>query len=180
MRALLTVFAVAAAFAAPSAAIACACCSEPGTWYQFKAPLRPDERAELAKLRFRTVSWVQTNEGGPGLGLDRLAMRATLFGRTWRWQLAGGRMLTLRLPVSATQLAADVHDGKMGGGGGPLLYKEIRLDGPLTTGGILRGTRYRLVLQGRGNNCLNTRDLRSWHLDVSGGPEPYSLYGTFR
>ena len=180
MRALLTVFAVAAAFAAPSAAIACACCSEPGTWYQFKAPLRADERAELAKLRFRTANWVETNEGGPGLGFDRLALRATLFGRTWRWQLAGGRMLTLRLPVSATQFAADVHDGKMGAGGGPLLYKEIRLDGPLTTGGILRGTRYRLVLQGRGNNCLNTRDLRSWHLDVSGGTEPYSLYGTFR
>ena len=96
MRALVTVFAVAAAFAAPSAAIACACCSEPGTWYQFKAPLRADERAELAKLRFRTANWVQT------------------------------------------------------------------------------------ILQGRGNNCLNTRDLRSWHLDVSGGTERYSLYGTFR
>jgi hypothetical protein len=178
VRALLAVFALAAALAGPSAAIACACCSEPGTWYQFKAPLRPDERAELAKLRFQTANWVQTNEGGPGF--DRLAMRATLAGKTWRWRLAGGRTLTLRLPVSATQLAADVHDGKMGGGGGPLLYKEVRLEGPVTTGGILRGTRYRLVLQGRGNNCLNTRDLRSWHLDISGGPEPYSLYGTFR
>ena len=173
----LAVFAVAAALAAPSAAIACACCSEPGTWYQFKAPLRPDERAELAKLRFQTANWVQTNEGGPGF--DRLAMRATLAGKTWRWRLAGGRTLTLRLPVSAIQLAADVHDGRRRRrrstalqGGSP--------GGPVTTGGILRGTRYRLVLQGRGNNCLNTRDLRSWHLDIGGGPEPYSLYGTFR
>ena len=57
----------------------------------------------------------------------------------------------------------------MGGGGGPLLYRELRLEGSLTATGALRGTRYRLVLQGRGNNCLNAGDLRAWHLDVSGG-----------
>jgi hypothetical protein len=159
-------------------AAACACCSEPGTWYQTRTPVGALERGELARLHFTAANWVQTNEGGPGF--NRLPLKATLTGRVWRWRLGTGRTLTLRLPASGTTHAADVFDGKMGGGGGPLLYKELRLEGQLSTAGILRGTRYRLVLQGRGNNCLNRSDFRSWHLDVSGGPEPYSLYGTFR
>jgi hypothetical protein len=159
-------------------AAACACCAEPGTWYQVRTPVRGLERGEIRRLRFTTANRVQTNEGGPGF--SKLPLRTTLTGRVWRWRLGTGRTLTLRLPASGTTLAADVFDGKMSGGGGPLLYKELRLEGSLTTAGIPRGTRYRLVLQGRGNNCLNGADFRSWHLDVSGGSEPYSLYGTFR
>ena len=177
MRVPVAVLAVFVALAAPSAAIACACCASPGTWYQALGPLAQIDRDELAKLRFTTAKWVETNEGGPGFGTLRMTARLT--GRTWRWQLAGGRTLSFLLPLRATTLAADIHDGKRGGGGGPLLYKELRLEGRLTTSGILRGTRYRLVLQGRGNNCINAADFRSWHLDISGG-EPYSLYGTFR
>jgi hypothetical protein len=177
VRRAVAVLAVLAGLVVAGRAEACACCAEPGTWYQLTSPLRPDERAELAKLRFRTATVVQTPEGAGGF--TSLAMKARLVGRVWVWEIGPFRA-RLTLPRSATALGADVHDGKMGGGGGPLLYKELRLVGPLRTAGMGKGTRYRLVLQGRGNNCLNAADFRSWHLDVLGGPKRYSLYGTFR
>jgi hypothetical protein len=177
VRATLAFLAVIAALGAPAAAMACACCAEPGTWYQSTSPLRPEERGELARLRFTTASVVQTPAGGGGF--TSLAMRARLIGRVWVWNI-GPFQARLTLPAAATTLGADVHDGKMGGGGGPLLYKELRLVGPLKTAGLGKGTRYRLVLQGRGNNCLNAADFRSWHLDVLSGPKRYALYGTFR
>ncbi len=75
--------------------------------------------------------------------------------------------VTLSLPLSAKMLRyrADVHDGKASGGG-PLLYKEWRFEGPVKGTGFFRPgitpeARYLLVLQGRGNNCDNAEDF-SW------------------
>jgi hypothetical protein len=160
-------------------AYACACCAEPGTWYQTNARLRPDERAELTKLRFKSARRMASGAEGR---FAPVPLKAKLSGHTWLWQLdQNGATLTLHVPAVATTLAADLHDGKQGGGGGPLLYKELRLAGTMSSKStILQGTRYRLVLQGRGNNCLNAADYRSWHLDILGGKRTYSLYGTFR
>ena len=36
-------------------ALACACCAEPGTWYQVQTPLGSIERDALAHLRFTTA-----------------------------------------------------------------------------------------------------------------------------
>ena len=131
------------------------------------------ERGELARVLFTTARTVATPEGSP---VRMFRVTATLAGQTWRWQLGAGTTLAFRLPASAVSFAADIHDGKLGVAGGPLLYKET---GPLVATGALRGRHYHLVLQGRGNNCLNTGDFRSWRLDVSGGRQ-YAMYGTFR
>jgi hypothetical protein len=157
-------------------ASACACCADPGTWYEARTPFGAPERGLLAQLRFTTARTRATPEGSP---VRTFRITTTLSGRTWQWRLGGGTTLTFRLPTSAITFAADIHDGKVGGGGGPLLYKELRLIGPLTATGALHGRRYRLVLQGRGNNCPNAADFRSFYLDVSGGRQ-YALYGTFR
>ena len=141
-------------------------------------PFGQTERAELAKLRFTTGRRMETPKEG---GFNPFRLRTTLSGRTWHWHLGNPAALTLRIPTSATTLAADIHDGKLAGGGGPLLYKELRLEGALSTSYTnLRGTHYRLVLQGRGNNCLNAGDFRSWHLEITGRGAKYQLYGTFR
>jgi hypothetical protein len=156
-------------------ALACACCGEPGTWYEDTSPLGSIEREAFAHLRFTTARPVP----GPEEVIQPLPIKATLTRTAWRWQLGSKATLTFHLPRVARTLVADIHDGKTAGGGGPLLYRELRLQGTLTATGALHGTRYRLVLQGRGNNCLNAGDLRAWHLDVTGGAR-YSLYGTFR
>jgi len=175
MRRAVAVLALLVPLLTAGSASACACCAEPGTWYQARTPFGATERALLGQLRFTTAREV----AGPEETIRPQAVRATLTGRTWRWQLGTAATLTFQLPLSALIFAADIHDGKMGGGGGPLLYKELRLTGRLTATGALHGTRYVLVLQGRGNNCPNAVDFRSWHLDVS-GPRQIALYGTFR
>src|SRR3954447_20368152 len=117
-------------------AFACACCGEPGTWYQVQTPLGSIEHGALAHLRFMTARAIP----GPEEAIRPLPVKATRTGRTWRWQLGPGTSLVFRLPASVTTLAADIHDGKRGGGGGPLLYKELRLEGSLTAAGALHGT----------------------------------------
>jgi hypothetical protein len=164
--------------AGAGSALACACCAERGTWYEARSPLGATERRELARLRFTTARYVLT-PAGEATPTRAFRVTAKLAGRTWRWQIAATGTLTFRLPSTATTFATDLHDGKLSGGGGPLLYKELRLAGRLTATGALQGTRYVLVLQGRGNNCLNAADFRSWYLEVDGKPR-HQLYGTFR
>ncbi|PWT83255.1 MAG: hypothetical protein C5B44_00905, partial [Acidobacteria bacterium] len=75
-----------------------------------------------------------------------------------------------------------IHDGKVNGGGGPLLYKEWRFEGLVNgTGffqpGIIAPTKYFLVLQGRGNGCDNAEDFTHWRLEITGKKAGYALYG---
>jgi hypothetical protein len=72
------------------------------------------------------------------------------------------------------------------------LYKELRFEGALDAQGMFKPditdrSRYRLVLQGRGNACFLGADFTSWILQLE-GPDPerpasllvyYSIYGRF-
>jgi hypothetical protein len=165
-------------FGAGSAS-ACACCADSGTWYEARSTFDATERGELARLRFTTARYVLTPAGN-GTPAGAFRVTAALTGRTWRWQIGANGTLVFGLPATAITFATDLHDGKLSPGGGPLLYKELRVQGRLSAEGGLRGTQYRLVLQGRGNNCLNAADFRTWHLDVYGAGARYALYGTFR
>ena len=154
-------------------AYACACCAEKSTWYERAAGLASFEKAELARLRFAPKAFdVPTPEGRNG----SYTVTGSFKGATWRIALSGLPTLTFAAPRRATTFAADVHDGKRGGGGGPLLYKELRLTG----GGSGPGTRYQLILQGRGNNCLAAEDFTHWRLEVTGGAKKLAVWGTFQ
>lgn len=93
--------------------------------------------------------------------------------------------LILTLPGMATFFNADIEQGPrperaITAG----LYKEIRLEGEVRgTGifakGIAPKTKYRLVLQGGGNWCLNAEDFYRWNLRVSGPRAGYTIYGYF-
>jgi hypothetical protein len=65
------------------------------------------------------------------------------------------------------------------------LYKEVRLTGKLAGNGIFASginndSRYKLILQGRGNGCLNPDDFQHWILQISGPQSSYSFYGSFK
>jgi hypothetical protein len=165
------------ALAVAGQAQACACCGENGTWYESKSKLQQFQIDELKRVRFGPAHTFVTPEGLPN---KTYPVTATLAGKTWTLKLGSGGTLALKLPATATTLAVDLRDGKMGGGGGPLLYTEFRLEGSMTASGPLKGTHYRLVLMGRGNNCLNAQALTAWHLDVSGGGPSYALYGALQ
>ena len=153
----------------------------------------PFEVNELIRLRFGAAAHLRTTPAFPAdvKGVNPVATRyrlsqarhARIFTLTFRDAKGNSGTLGFVLPERATRLAVDLQDGRRSAGGGPLLYREWRLEGRLTTSGIFRGAgspRFRLVLQGRGNACVNARDFRSWILQVSGPRAAFAFHGTFR
>jgi hypothetical protein len=156
-----------------SNAYACACCGTTATWSERAAPLQKFERDELGRLRFApTARAVPTNEGRN----RSYRVTGSLTGSAWRIRLSGLPALTFRAPARATTFVTDLRDGKVGGGGGPLLYKELRFEGAATG----PATHYRLILQGRGNNCLNAADFTHWRLELTGEKKQLAVFGDFR
>lgn len=180
---------------AARAASACACCSEPGVWYERTDPLSEYERTEIDRLRFAAAASTYMTAAGEDMleGVSNPAEEYTfsLTKRQRRWVLnfkdKAGRAGTLSftLPASIVQFAADIDDGQQSGGGGPLLYKEWRLTGPVTGTGVFRKgstpqTKFRLVLQGRGNNCTSAEMFQNWKLQIFGPRTSYQFYGKFK
>jgi hypothetical protein len=193
------------AFVVTTRAAACACCSEPGT-YQIWTGKPKDFQLEILKeMQFDDKAFLFMTEAGfdsikglstiekefddgswvasPG-GLDLVN---TFNGRSWTFTIKSpkGKTGTLKLPVPSQMLVfkADIHDGEISGGGGPLLYKEFRFKGTVSSGSgflagsILKPTTYLLVFQGRGNGCDNTEDFSNWNLEITGKGARYRFFG---
>lgn len=192
-------------FAEPASAGACACCSEPGTYsiwtgkpidYQIEIlkEIKFDDKALLymTEAGFDSIKGLSTIEkefddgswvASPG-GLDLVN---SFTGRTWTFTIKSpkGKTGTLKLPMPAQMLVfkADIHDGETSGGGGPLLYKEFRFKGTVSSGtgflaaSIVRPTSYFLVFQGRGNGCDSTEDFSNWNLEITGKKARYQFFG---
>lgn len=176
-----------------SAAFACACCAEPGEWYEYTSRIPEHEIEELRNVKFGKTASPYTNavgfEGLKGFPVEyesfnlsaslspRLALTLSLKGE--RGETGS---LILPLPKVATSFGTDLHDMPEGSAG-PILYKEWRFSGLVSGTGIfrksiVRGTKFKFILQGRGNNCLSSTDFRSWRLDISGPRADYALYGS--
>jgi len=182
----------------PIHASACACCADWGEWAEETSEISEHVYGEIAELHFsRSANLFITDAFPDGIsGMDATEnsftkpfnLTVTREGRKWTLVFKSTRgergALVLTLPETATYFRADLHDGKQGGGGGPLLYKEARLNGQawgngIFAKGITPDTKFRLVLQGRGNRCLSAQDFKSWNLQISGPKAAYSFYGSF-
>jgi hypothetical protein len=177
----------------PAKASACACCAEPGVWYERTAPIDSYELSEINRLKFDALATTYMDAGGEDSieGVSNVADAYTLSlskGRG-RWLLnfkdKAGRTGTLALtvPNALTNFGADIHDSPEGGE--TMLYKEWRLTGAVTGTGVFKKgstprTRYRLVFQGRGNNCTSAETFSNWTLQVFGPGASYSFYGKFK
>jgi len=175
--------------------LACACCADTGEWFLDTATVGSSEIGELNRLRFsQTATTFQSEAGLDGItGIshpaDSYTLTQTRAGRQWRLrfqdQQGHSGSLYITIPTSVTSYGADLHDGSLGGGGGPLLYKEWRATGGglrgdgIFSGGITRDARFRLVFQGRGNSCENVEDYKNWLIEVKGRRAQYTLSGTF-
>jgi hypothetical protein len=185
-------------------ALGCACCSEPGTYALWTGRLQSyemdilkqikfDKRASLymTEAGFDTIKGLSTIEkdffessGGSTEGDFDLVNSFT--GKVWTFtfKLQNGKtgMLRLPVPIQITTFKADIHDGS-DRGLGPLLYKEYRFKGTVTSGtGFLGGsianpTTYFLVFQGRGLACDDVSNFRSWNLEITGRKASYQMYG---
>jgi hypothetical protein len=182
----------------PARTYACACCADWGERMEIKDKLDESVLQYINSLRFSGIANLYVTDASsdtlygiasPADGLNE-KYRATLTCEPHRWTLVfkdekGGRgTLVLSMPNTATFFAIDPRDGRPGGGGGPLLYKETRLEGRVRGNGIFKqgmtaGTKFHLVLQGRGNRCPAVEDFKHWNLRVSGPKASYTFYGAF-
>ena len=170
----------------------CACCAEPGEWFERTGRLESYEVSELSNVKFDAVAKLYTTaagfEGTKGLPAQYESFQLSdSFGRalnltlTFKGERGETGSLVLQLPRLATSFGADLHDAPEGSAG-PILYKEWRFSGPASGSGMFRksvapGTKFHLVLQGRGNNCLSSSDFQHWRLDIAGSRADYAFYG---
>jgi hypothetical protein len=177
-----------AVLASPGSASACACCANRGDYVLVTEGVKPFELDELVRLRFAPVAMLRTTPAYPA-DVKGITPRSTRY-RVTQFRHARIFVLTLRagggkgtvsfvLPLRATKLQVDIQDGRTARGGGPLLYREWTFRGTLTGTAVSGTPRFRLVLQGRGNACMNAADFRSWILVASGEKANFTLYGKF-
>ena len=166
--------------------LVCACCAEEGEWYQRSGRITETELFQLQRVRFsQTANTYQSPADETDLSTS-YALTQTRSGRRWdlRFRDEQGKTGTLSFTIPATAVfyGADMQDSPPGGVG-PSLYKEWRLMGTARVTGVLKKgmagpARFRLILQGRGNNCGEAEDYKKWILQVSGARLSYSFYGS--
>jgi hypothetical protein len=174
----------------PAPAEACACCPDEGDYMSATTKLDTHELSVLKASGFGPTAKLSSGQRGPE-DFDALKHPAeaypvsgTLQGKVLQlvFKDAGKAVpVSLTLPAQFVNFSADIHDGKRFSGGGPLLYKEWRFEGPAKDGGLFKAgrmpTRYVLVLQGRGGRCDEPGQFTHWHLRLIGGKTDYAFTG---
>ncbi len=181
--------------ASPSTPFTCACCAESGEWYEQTGRMEAYEIDELRRVEFdKTASTYLTAAGYEGLkglsleydsfNLSTLLKPSLALTLTFKGARGETGSLVLPLPKVATLFGADLHDAPEGSAG-PILYKEWRFKGLVSGSGFFKkgitpGTKFQLILQGRGNNCLSSSDFNNWRLDITGPRASYAFYGSLK
>lgn len=181
--------------ASPSTRFTCACCAESGEWYERTGRMEAYEIEELRSVEFeQTASTYLTAAGyeelkGLPLEYDSFKLSSLLkpslaLTLTFKGERGETGSLILSLSKVATLFGADLHDAPEGSAG-PILYKEWRFKGLVSGSGFFKkgltpGTKFQLILQGRGNNCLSSSDFNNWRLDITGPRASYAFYGSLK
>lgn len=168
----------------------CACCAERGE-YSIRTK-KPDdyEIGELKRLRIAETN-LYTDAGYPETikGISPLTENYTA---NFLWQNAGWKfdfkndkngagILNLLKSPTMVDFRTDTYNE-----GEPILYKELRFKSKVKIGtgifskGIAPATEYFLVLQGKGNNCMNAEDFTHWRLEITGRKADYAFFGTLK
>ncbi|MBF2067560.1 MAG: hypothetical protein IGS39_24550 [Calothrix sp. C42_A2020_038] len=180
-------------FAFPQEAHACACCANKGQWSQNSQQISNFEFEEINKLQFSPVANLYQSAGDNNTGISSNSVNYTLsVGKKERvWNLLfkdkAGKTgtLSLTIPNQGVSFKTDLYAASKPTSADPQLYKELRLEGKVTGNGIFANTitpdtKFRLVLQGRGNNCLISDDFKTWNLQVFGPKANYAFYSSFK
>ncbi|MCD9188599.1 MAG: hypothetical protein LUM44_19430 [Pyrinomonadaceae bacterium] len=186
-----------------SEAFACACCAERGEYRISTAKPTEYEIGLLQDMKYAESAELYTDAAGfdsiKGLNgiikgyeafdwsssTEYFSLTNSFAAKKWKFSFktADGKngVLTLPMPTSMVQFAADTHENDKGAE--PILYKEWRFKGTVQSGNgffassIVKPTTYFLVLQGRGNNCTNAEDFKYWRLEITGSKADYAFFG---
>lgn len=176
----------------------CACCGEKDQYIVSQDEVTDYQKEYLfAKLNFeKTVGhcYVMTEDiTGLGKG-DNSAVYASFNSvdaqyKKNNWVFSFGTKdgkkgsLILPLPDSVRASHIDIHEPQQKGE--IVLYKDLIFKNEVVAGtgifsaGFSKPVFYKMVIQGRGNNCDNPEDFKHWRLDIEGENARYSFCGTF-
>ena len=176
----------------PTNAHACGCCAIGGEWLEYTNSLENYDVAQLNELKFSPAAKLVVGAAGleENKGIADPSETYTLShsknNRSWNFHFTDTKgktgNLSFSLPPQKTEFGTDFYDKPTADS---RLYKEVRLTGKLAgngifASGITNDSRYKLILQGRGNGCLNPDDFQHWILQISGPQSSYSFYGSFK
>lgn len=179
---------VLAAGLAPAAALACACCADPGARFEQVAGLGDWEISQIAALSARGPARLYVSACGmecvAGIDTPRdsydVEMRADENGLTFKMstgKTARGQIV-FAWPDAYTWFGTDTNlDAR---DGAAELYTELRFVGSVTGSGDFAGdgpSRAELVFSGSGNTCITTRSFDGWMLSVRDERADYRLFG---
>ena len=190
MRIILVFFAAFLVFPLQVFANYCACCAERGE-YSIRTK-KPDdyEIGELKRLRIAETN-LYTDAGYPDTIKGISPLRESFTG-SFLWQNTGwkfdfktdhssaGVLNLLKSPMIVDFRVDTYNEGE------PILYKELRFKHKVSGGtgifkaGIAPSTEYFLVLQGKGNNCMNAEDFTHWRLEITGKKADYAFFGKLK
>jgi len=169
----------------------CACCADAGYRFERTGIIEPDERDMLAAIRFDSMASLASPEydieGLPVPSYDDsgdfygFSLEAAFGVDRWTFNFADNGVLqgtiVFPLPRDIEQFHVDLHDGAVRtGAGGPMLYKEWRLNGPAILNGRT-ATQIRLIFHGRGNTCTSEGDFSHWTLIAEGTGARFMVFG---
>jgi len=176
----------------PANAHACACCATAGIWSEYTNSLENYDVEQLNQLQYSPTAKLVVGAAGFATikGLASESETYTLShsknNRSWNFRFTDTKgktgNLSFSLPPQKTEFGTDFYDKPVADN---RLYKEVRLTGKLAGNGIFESginndSRYKLILQGRGNYCLDSDDFKHWILEISGPQSSYSFYGSFK
>ncbi|MFN0087999.1 MAG: hypothetical protein ACKVX9_21575 [Blastocatellia bacterium] len=178
----------------------CACCADPGVWSLETGKMDNGVMKELNRLKpggiaafYVTDAWPDDISGVAASDMGesgQLVVSIVREQRNWKFFLKTSKgetgVLVLTIPGTAAFFHADIERHQKPENKPPTtVYKEVRLEGEAVRGtgifakGIMPKTKFRLVLQGEGNMCLNAEDFHRWNLRISGPKAAYTIYGFF-
>jgi hypothetical protein len=177
----------------PKQVCACACCANAGQWSQISQKISDFEVNEINRLQFSPKAKILQTARGENVGVSsnsiNYAVSITKKQRVWNFLFKDEKgktgTLSLAIPNNGVSFKTDLYDRKQGSSNDVQLYKELRLEGKVTGNGIFAkgitpDTKFRLVLQGRGGNCISAEDFKTWNLQVFGSRADYSFYSSFK
>ena len=174
----------------PVQVFGCACCAERGDYFHRESELADFEISELEKIELGSAI-LHTDAGYPDsiVGVKPLGesftIKAGLRGKSWQFSFTDDKARTALLVLARPQMAQvfGVDQDPLSESSTVVLYKEMRFDFRVESGtgflkeGIDSSTRYKLILQGRGNMCMNASDFSTYILQVHGNKANYSFFG---
>jgi hypothetical protein len=173
----------------PAAALACACCADPGARFAQVAKLGAWERDQIAALSAQGPAQLYLDDCGEacvdGIADPRprydveMATGATGVTLTLDGGAAGARgEIVLPWPDRYTWFGTDTDPAAETDA--PDVYVELRLKGRVRGTGAFAADgakRAELVLSGFGNMCITTRSFDGWMLTVRDEGADYRLFG---